>query len=280
MKSLKYLYTIAIALVLLVGCGTSQQSDNNLLETIQQNGYITVATSPDFPPYAFIDPTKEGDAQYVGADLELARYIADALDVELRFLISDFSTALASLSTKKADIVISGLGYKEDRLAAMDFTKTYNPTTNDPNSFQGLMMKIDVADNFKTLSDFKGLNIGVQMGSLQEGYVNDQMSDIEITHIKDLATGVIMLQNTKIDALAITSTTGSQYIDVHSDLKMAPIKFEASLLDDYDGLVIGVQKSEPELLEALNLLVQEVVDSKLFDQWELEYTNYAETIGA
>ncbi len=278
MKKIKTLLVILSMMIMLTACSSASKK-TTLLDTIKANGYITVATSPDYPPYEFIDTSKTGDAQYVGADIELAKHIADKLGVELKLAISDFSTALASISTKKADIVISGLGYKEERLNAMDFTKTYNPSTDDPNSFQGILMKASAADSYTTLDSFKGLKVGAQLGSLQEGFVNEQLTGVTLTPVSDLGTGIVMLQSGKIDALAIASTTGSQYVSANPDLKMTTVKFAESALAEFDGTIIGVQKGESALVEALNTIIDDVVKTGIYDQWEVEYTDYAKQIG-
>ena len=72
--------------IMLCACGARQSSAeaSNRLEQIKQKGYIEVVTEPYFAPNEFIDSTKTGDEQYVGADIELARYIADKLGVELQ----------------------------------------------------------------------------------------------------------------------------------------------------------------------------------------------------
>lgn len=267
-----------IALISCVAC--TNNTKDLLLSSIKEKGVLVVATSPDWPPYEFIDTSKSGQEQYVGADIELAKYIAEKLEVDLEILPADFNTALAAVATKKADIIISGVGYKEDRLEAMDFTKTYNPTSDSEDSFQGIMMKSDIADNYTTLEAFSNLSIGAQLGSLQEGFVKEQIKDANLVNIKDIGTGIVMLQNGKIDALAITSTTGSQYIEANPDLKMAPVKFAESELADYDGTVIGVQKGEKELVDFLNTLIDEIVESGIYDEWEIEYTEYAQKIGA
>ena len=55
---------------------TDTSTTGDLLDKIQERGELIVGTSPDFPPNEFIDSTKTGQAQYVGSDIELAKYIA------------------------------------------------------------------------------------------------------------------------------------------------------------------------------------------------------------
>jgi len=56
----------------------------NALEKIKADGVLTVAVSPDFSPMEFVDSSKTGQDQYVGFDIELAKYIAQYLGVDRR----------------------------------------------------------------------------------------------------------------------------------------------------------------------------------------------------
>ena len=80
------------------GCSAEEPSGAaNRLEEIQERGYIEVATEPYFSPYEFIDPSKSGDAMYVGSDIELAHHIADSLGVECHIVPLEFSAVLAGV---------------------------------------------------------------------------------------------------------------------------------------------------------------------------------------
>ena len=74
---MKKLFCILLALMMLmlcVSCGGGGKKDR--LAQIKERGYIEVATEPYFAPYEFVDPSKTGDAQYVGMDMEIAKAIA------------------------------------------------------------------------------------------------------------------------------------------------------------------------------------------------------------
>ena len=111
---------------------SGEASASNRLEDILERGYIEVATEPAFAPNEFVDPTKTGDDQYVGADIELANYIADSLGVELRLKPMDFTTVLGSITTGKYDLAISALAYTPERAEAMNLSKGYYYGSEDP----------------------------------------------------------------------------------------------------------------------------------------------------
>ena len=88
---------------------TDTSTTTDLLDKIQERGELIVGTSPDFPPNEFIDSTKTGQAQYVGSDIELAKYIAKKMGVKLTIKASSFDTVLANLQTEEIDLAITGL---------------------------------------------------------------------------------------------------------------------------------------------------------------------------
>ena len=83
MKNFKKLLSIALGTALMIttmtGCGSSQ----NRLDKIKESGKLVLATSPDFAPLEFED-LSSGEKKYVGSDIELAKYIAEKLGVELQ----------------------------------------------------------------------------------------------------------------------------------------------------------------------------------------------------
>lgn len=284
-KLMKSLMVGGCLLTIIAGC--SQQADDNKtrLDKILESGKITMATSPDYPPLEFIDTTKTGADQYVGSDITLGKYIAKQLGVELELKIMDFSAVLAAVGEGKVDMAISGLGYKEDRVEAMEFSISYNRSSDDEvseNQFctgHGLLVLKENVGLYQTLDDFKGKRIAAQSGSLQEGYANEQIEDVKVDIISALGDGVLRVQSKKSDALAIPCSTGQQYVDANPDLAMTTVTFNVDEEDEYDRNLIGVPKGEVELIEAINEIIKEVNEQGLYKQWEQEYSEYAKTLG-
>ena len=78
-------------------------------------------------PNEFIDRASKqgGQGKYVGADIELARYIAEKLGVEgCRIVPLDFGSVLSGISLDgKYDLAISALAYTPARAEAMELSK-------------------------------------------------------------------------------------------------------------------------------------------------------------
>ena len=280
----KWAAVLAVAGIIagaLAGCGKSPATEKgeNRLEDIRKRGYIEVATEPAFAPNEFIDPSKPEDEKYVGSDIELAKYIADALGVELRIVPLEFSAVLAGISEGKFDLAISALAYKPDRAEAMILSKGYH--FSKENAGHSLLIRVADKDSIRTPEDMAGKTVVCQSGSLQELFVNEQMpGDMEIKRVSATTDGFLMVQEGKADACPTSVTTAELYIQANPDSGLMVLPdFRFTLSPEMDGTRIGMPKGETELEERINAIIDEVVESGRYEQWYEEYSDYAARLG-
>ncbi len=272
MKKMKKLFCAALAAAMLMatmsGCGSSQ----NRLEKILESGKLVLATSPDFAPLEFED-LSSGEAQYVGSDIELAKYIAEKLGVELEISAMDFSAVQAAIPSGQADIAISGFARTEERAQNMELSTPFNIT---PDGGQTVLVLKGEGANYTAAEDFSGLQIGAQNGSLQYNLVSSQLpEDVEIVPVGSLNDGVLMLETGKIDALASDLSNAELLLESHDGIETTDFMFEYSS----EGNVAAVKKGETELIEAVNEIIEEVNELGLYDQWKEEATELAKSLG-
>ena len=272
MKKMKKLFCAALAAAMLMatmsGCGSSQ----NRLEKILESGKLVLATSPDFAPLEFED-LSSGEAQYVGSDIELAKYIAEKLGVELEISAMDFSAVQAAIPSGQADIAISGFARTEERAQNMELSTPFNITEDGG---QTVLVAKGEGANYTTADDFSGLQIGAQNGSLQYNLVSSQLpEDVEIVPVGSLNDGVLMLETGKIDALASDLSNAELLLESHDGIETTDFMFEYSS----EGNVAAVKKGETELIEAVNEIIEEVNELGLYDQWKDEATELAKSLG-
>lgn len=272
MKKMKKLFCAALAAAMLMatmsGCGSSQ----NRLEKILESGKLVLATSPDFAPLEFED-LSSGEAQYVGSDIELAKYIAEKLGVELEISAMDFSAVQAAIPSGQADIAISGFARTEERAQNMELSTPFNITEDGG---QTVLVAKGEGANYTAAEDFSGLQIGAQNGSLQYNLVSSQLpDDVEIVPVGSLNDGVLMLETGKIDALASDLSNAELLLESHDGIETTDFMFEYSS----EGNVAAVKKGETELIEAVNEIIEEVNELGLYDQWKDEATELAKSLG-
>lgn len=148
---------LAIALIcaLLAGCG-----DGVSLKDVQKKGKITIATSPDFPPFESLS-----GGEIVGIEVDIAKLIAEKLGVEPVFEQMDFDSVLPGVQTGKFDVGMSGITVTEKRQKNADFTDPY---------FLAAQSIVVLSDSDITCkADLEGKTVSVQTGTTAESYCTE-----------------------------------------------------------------------------------------------------------
>ena len=248
----------------------------NRLEAIKARGYIEMATEPYFAPYEFIDSSKSGDEQYQGLDIELGKYIAEKLGVELRIVPLEFSAVLASITEGKYDFAASALAYSPGRAENMNMSKGYR--FSDEVASYGFLVREDMIDSIKTADDTADLVLVTQSGSVQEGFVNDQISKYkEFKLVSSMTDGFLMVAEGKADACACDINNGQLYADANGGLAIAPFRFVVD--ESTQGTRVGIPKGEDELTAFIDQCIDELRAEGTIDKWYDEYSDYARTLG-
>ena len=226
---------------------TTGSNGGSRLNDILARGYIEVAMEPYFAPNEFIDPSRQGEEQYVGADVELARYIADKLGVECRIVPLEFSAVLTGVTEGKYDLAISALAYTPARAEAMEMSKGYRFDEDNANNF-GLMIRSGDLDTIKSADD--------------------------------LTDGFLMVQEGKADAVVTEKKTAELFIAANAESSMVIVPDFSFVVDEStSGTRIGIPKGETALLNKINEIIDEVTASGIYDEWYEKYTEYAKTLG-
>lgn len=256
--------------------GTETNAEpQNRLEQILANGKLTIATSPDFPPNEFIDPDLSGQEQYSGAEMALARYIANELGVELEIQAMDFAACQTAVGTGLVDLAITGLSWNEERAEAWELSDYYNVKDGEPT--QGVVVLEENASLYNTEADFDGKTVAAQNASVQHSLVEQHLipNGAEIQLVTNLQDAVNMLLTGRVDAVAMEIVNGDAVLRQHSGLA-----FTNYVFDYYDmGTVLAAPKGETELIARVNEIIAEVNEQGLFEQWRLEAVERSAELG-
>lgn len=256
-------------------------ASSNRLEEILERGYIEVATEPYFAPNEFIDPTKSGDDNIVGSDIELANFIARELDVELRLKPMDFTSVLGSITSGKFDLAISALAYTPARAETMNLSKGYYYGNEDPQKAYGMLIRKENADEIQTIDDLADKTIVAQNGSLQEVFVREQIPVCgSYNQVSSTNDAFLMVQTGRADAAAADLNMARLYLESNPDCGMMILPDFYFTVDlDTQGTRIGIPAGEDELTDRINEIIDLVLEQNLYVQWYREYTDYAKTLG-
>ena len=252
MKLVKKLAAAALAATLCLALTAC--SDGKSLEDIQEAGKLVVATSPDWPPYEYVAE----DGSYAGSDIDLAKYVAEQLGVELQIDAMEFDAVLAALANGKCDVAVAGLTYKEERLEVMDFSDVYYDDGD-----QVLLILAENAEELNSLAAFAGKTVAAQNGTMQFDLVAEQLPDTTEEPIANIPTAVLMLKEGKVDGVAVSSVVAKSYVETMPELTICDEIFDHPA----EGVLMGVVKGETELLDAVNEIIATVNEQGLYEQW-------------
>ena len=107
--------------------GGIPENATGVMDRIRRNGKLRVATEPFFAPFEFTDPEKEGQEQYAGADMMLARLIAERMGVELEIIPLEFTQVMPALMENQCDLTISAIAFTPGRAASYALAELVSP---------------------------------------------------------------------------------------------------------------------------------------------------------
>lgn len=151
-KRLALILLICLLAVVLTACGSG-----NSLSKVQKKGEMTVATSPDFPPFESLE-----NNEIVGIEVDIMNLIGKELGVKVVFKQMDFDSVLPGIQAGKFDIGMSGITVTEERQKNADFTNPYFMAS------QAIVVTPDSPITCK--ADLTGKKISVQTGTTAEEY--------------------------------------------------------------------------------------------------------------
>ena len=102
-----------------------------VLDQIKADGVLYVTLSPDFAPMEFVESSKDGQEQYVGFDVTLAKYIADYIGVDLVIEPMSFDACQTAVYTGSVPMSISGYSWTEERGENYEISDYYYAGDNE-----------------------------------------------------------------------------------------------------------------------------------------------------
>lgn len=247
-----------------------------VLDQIKADGVLYVTLSPDFAPMEFVDSSKDGQEQYVGFDVTLAKYIADYIGVDLVIEPMSFDTCQTAVYTGSVPMSISGYSWTEERGENYEISDHYYAGDNETE--QVILIKKTDADKYPSAEGFSGVDVGAQNASLQMNLLTSQLPDANPITIGDLGVGVLELQNGSIEALAVAKGNAEMILDSNPDLMICSWEFEVAA--EYEANVILITKGETALLNVVNEALAKAYADGLYGTWYEDAVALAKTENA
>ena len=252
---------------------------SGVLDRIRRNGVLRVATEPYFAPQEFIDPEKEGQNQFVGADMKLAALIADRMGVRLEVIPMDFTDVLPALAEDKCDLTVSAIAFTPGRAGAYTLSKGYYFTESEASTT--MMIREADKESITSLEDLSKKILAAQSTSLQESlairHVNQYAEFRRLSSVQDVYDAI---KNGTADAGFVDMETAQNYIKNNPDAGLMLVSSVQFALEEQDlGDRICAKKGELQLICFVNGVIDEVIADGSYDRWIEEAQKRAAELG-
>lgn len=256
--------TIILAVIVLLVLSTFSGCSKNgtTLSDIQKKGKLSIATSPDFPPFEYLAENNS----VAGIEIDILSIIAEKLSVKLEINQMDFDSVLPGVQSGKFDVGVSGITVTEKRKKNVLFT--------DPYCLAAQAIVVTEKSEIKTKSDLEGKKISVQTGTTAESYAMEMGYNVSSFTANSDAEAA--LTSGKVDAWVIDDLTAAEMVEAYNksaDVKLV-ILSEAMTTEPYAfAFSLGSDSLVSEVNSILDGLVKDGTIEEIFKKYNAPYTS-------
>lgn len=264
MKKFSKLGVVLLVLMFLtsvafLGCDTENgediepagNGDSDTTDDVADTGEreeLVMGTNADFPPFEFIDDNNE----VAGFDVDLAKEIADILNMDLKIENMDFDGLVAAVSTGMIDMAVAAMTITEERKEQVNFSDAYIEAG------QVIVVREDY-DDIEGADDLTDKKVAAQLGTTgaieaENLGVTDLVQFTKITEVfMELAQG-------KVDAVVVDAPVANLFMNQQDGLKIVGDMLSA------ESYGIAVSKENTELLNGINDALSQIKESGKYDE--------------
>lgn len=249
--------TAALSVVLLSGlaaCGEGDSATSGEALTkveLVYSGALTVCTDMPYEPFEYMK-----DGQPAGFDMDLARAIAEDLDVQLDVLTTPFDDIVSgqALNDDVCDVAASAISITGERARVIDFSSPYFDAT------QALVAPKARPELTDLSSLASGVRVGVQAGTTGETYLRDNAKGAKIVTFADAKQLTDAIIAGEVGAAVYDSPAAAQVV-ANNDVLHVTSEFPG---EQY-GMAVKKDGNMP-LLRRINSILSDVRESGAYDE--------------
>ena len=256
-KKLLILFTAMMTMLVLAACGSDDDATGDSGKKV-----LKVGMEAAYAPFNWSQKDEsnggvliKGSKEYAaGYDVEIAKKIADGLDMELQVVKTDWDGLIPSLQSGAIDVVIAGMSPTEERKGTIDFSENYY--TSD----YVIVVKADGPyAGAKTLADLSGAKVTGQQATTHYDVIDQIPGVNKQVAGTDFGAMRVQLQSGAIDAYVSERPEG-----ISAEMALKNIKyivpepnFEAD--PSTTAIAVGLKKGS-DLTEQINKVLAEISD--------------------
>ena len=242
MKKILKIIIMFLALFTLTSCSNKSQEE------------LVLVTEAGFAPYEYYS-----NGKIVGVDIDIAEKIAERLNKKLVVKDVAFDSIINEIKTKKSDLGASGISYTEERAKQVNFTINYASSKQ--------VIIVNKNSSILDASTLSG-NVAVQLGTVADSYLTENYPNVNVVREKKFLAAIQDLKDNKVDAVVMDELPAKKLITDNMIILKDPL-----VVDNY-GMI--VEKSNTELLETCNEVINEMTEDGTIDEIILTHMGFKE----
>ena len=259
----KKIVSIVLAAMLLCSCLTACGNSAATLDSVKKAGKLTIATSPDFPPFEEL----QADGSVTGIEIEIMELICQELGVALDIKQMNFDTVLPGIQAGKYDVGVSGISVTPKPEKNVKFTVPYCLAAQ-------AIVVLETSD-IKGKADLTGKKISVQSGTTAETFCMENNYDISAFAANTDAE--MALTTGKVQAWVIDDLTAAEMVAAYNaenpEVKLVILE-EAMTTEPY---AFAFNMGSGDLVDAINPIIEKLVNdgtvAQIFEKYNAPYTS-------
>ena len=258
---MKKVIALIISAVLLMSCLAACGSSGVSLAQVQKAGKLSIATSPDFPPFESLGE----NGKVAGIEIDILNLVCEKLGVTLEINQMDFDSVLPAIQAGKFHVGVSGISVTPKREKNVLFTTPYCLAA------QAIVVLKDSPITCK--ADLTDKKIAVQTGTTAETYCME--NKYEISSFAANSDAQTALLTGKVDAWVIDDLTAAEMVKSYNAAngEQLVILSEALTTEPY---AFAFSFGSETLVEEINKIIKELLAdgtiAEIFANYEAPYT--------
>lgn len=258
---MKKIIALVLVAVLAMSCLTGCGSKGKTIDDIKKAGKLSIATSPDFPPFENL----EDNGSVEGIEIDILKLICSELGVELEINQMAFDSVIPGIQAGKFDLGVSGISVTDDRKENALFTNPY--------CLAAQAIVVVEGSPITCKKDLEGKTVSVQTGTTAEEYCGSQ--NYTVNGYESNSDAELAAVNGKVDAWVIDDLTAAEMVaayNAENSTKLV-ILSEAMTTEPY---AFATNKNNSDLIAGINEILDKLVADgtveELFRKYDAPYT--------
>jgi polar amino acid transport system substrate-binding protein len=253
-KTLACFLALALSASLLMACSSGSEQGSS--GQADRTDPLVVGTNAEFPPFEYIGD----DGQPDGFDIALIKAIGAKLGREVVIENLEFDSLVASIGTK-IDVAIAGMTVTAERSEFVDFSTPYYEAVQ--------FVIVPSGSTIATMADLEGKNIGVQLGTTGDYYVQDDIAGATPVQFKKAVDAVNDLINGRVDCVIIDKNPALVFAERFAGQVVALDGAQFDFEPEY--YAIAMPKGDAAFTAQINTALQDLIADGTFDRLVQQY---------